>query len=132
MARSSIWDIRDLRGHPNSPRKVLTPSSLTSPRMGRIGPPTNVLMANRPEGAAARLSTIGRIAMRERSLQGFGNSAEAGSKRLWSGRLEASSMPPPQAYRKGYDLSQPSPAAHIYSSANARQPQQQQQQQQQQ
>eukprot|EP00930_Biecheleria_cincta_P031584 TRINITY_DN21922_c0_g1_i1.p1 TRINITY_DN21922_c0_g1~~TRINITY_DN21922_c0_g1_i1.p1 ORF type:complete len:1254 (+),score=214.33 TRINITY_DN21922_c0_g1_i1:54-3815(+) len=105
MTRASIWDIRDMRcgpmTTPASPRKHAggqqaggQKAASMSPRMAR----ESVV----PRGA--RLSTIGRIALRERTSQQQHSAALYGGARLWPGRLaEAGCADRPPLARKMAD-----------------------------
>jgi len=76
MMRASIWDIRELQKAPVSPRQkqANVGASLHSPRHGRVPP-------------AARLSAIGRIALRERAAP---TGPVLSSQLLYSGLAAAS------------------------------------------
>eukprot|EP00929_Paragymnodinium_shiwhaense_P026618 TRINITY_DN1579_c0_g3_i1.p1 TRINITY_DN1579_c0_g3~~TRINITY_DN1579_c0_g3_i1.p1 ORF type:complete len:1293 (+),score=279.04 TRINITY_DN1579_c0_g3_i1:127-4005(+) len=103
VMRASIWDIRDMRAAHPSPRKAVPPSvapaaPMGSPRLARQTP------------AAARLSQIGRIAMRD-SQVGLshlasahlasggvapGSGASESAKKLWPGRPPVDVVEPPR------------------------------------
>jgi len=90
MTRASIWDIRDMRcgpmmTAPASPRKIGgTQAPIGSPRLARAVP---CAAPCGHSGGSARLSTIGRIALRDRPTPQQHSAALYGGGRLWPGRF---------------------------------------------
>lgn len=114
MTRTSIWDLREMQRGPLSPRKqVSQPPPIGSPRFVRAN------QQNR------RLSTIGRIALRERPHCGYGVTppriGESSSGRLWPGHFSqaanASVLDSARMGRKGADGGLQSPRALARSSS---------------